>query len=49
MSRRVVFVTPVFPSFTGNGLAMRAAALLKLLSSWASVDLLGNTDLQRQG
>ncbi|MBA3994968.1 MAG: hypothetical protein C0469_15725 [Cyanobacteria bacterium DS2.3.42] len=40
MSRRVVFVTPVFPSFTGNGLAMRAAALLKLLSGWASVDLL---------
>lgn len=40
MSRRVVFVTPVFPSFTGNGLAMRAAAVLKLLSGWASVDLL---------
>ncbi len=40
MTRRVVFVTPVFPSFTGNGLAMRAAAVMRLLSRWANVDLL---------
>lgn len=40
MIQRVVFVTPVFPSFTGNGLAMRSAAVLKLLSRWAKVDLL---------
>lgn len=40
MIQRIVFVTPVFPSFTGNGLAMRAAAVLKLLSRWAKVDLL---------
>lgn len=40
MNRRVVYVTPVFPSFTGSGLAMRAAAGLKLLSRWATIDLL---------
>jgi len=40
MNRRVVYVTPVFPSFTGSGLAMRAAAALKLLSRWANIDLL---------
>jgi len=40
MSRRVVFVSPIFPSFSGSGLAMRAAAVLKLLSAWSIVDLL---------
>lgn len=40
MNRRVIFISPVFPSFTGSGLAMRAAAALKLLSRWATIDLL---------
>jgi glycosyltransferase involved in cell wall biosynthesis len=31
----VVFVSPTFPSFTGNGLSMRAAATLQLLATWA--------------
>ena len=31
-----VFVTPAFPSFRGNGLAMRAAATLALLSRWGT-------------
>lgn len=34
MSGSVVFVSPVCPSFRGNGLAMRAAATLHLLSKW---------------
>lgn len=40
MNKSIIFVTPVFPSFTGNGLAMRAAASLKLLSNLAPVHLL---------
>jgi len=41
MNQSVVFATPTFPSFRGNGLAMRAAATLSLLSAWgAEVDLL---------
>lgn len=36
MSRSVVFVSPTFPSFRGNGLAMRAAATLRLLSVWSA-------------
>jgi polysaccharide biosynthesis protein PslH len=32
--KTVVFIVPALPSFRGNGLVMRAAATLKLLSSW---------------
>lgn len=34
MTQSVIFATPTFPSFRGNGLAMRAAATLRLLSAW---------------
>jgi len=36
MAPSVLFLSPAVPAFTGNGLAMRAAATLKLLSSWAT-------------
>src|ERR1700693_4731421 len=39
--KRVVFIVPALPSFRGNGLVMRAAATLRLLSLWSdSVHLL---------
>jgi glycosyltransferase involved in cell wall biosynthesis len=34
--RSVLFISPVFPSFQGNGLAMRSAATLRMLSGWAA-------------
>ncbi len=37
---QVLFVTPVFPNTTGNGLAMRAGALLESLAKNSSVYLL---------
>jgi glycosyltransferase involved in cell wall biosynthesis len=41
MGQSVTFATPTFPSFRGNGLAMRAAATLRLLRAWgADVHLL---------
>ncbi len=36
MSNNVVLITPTFPALSGNGLSMRAATTLKLLSSWAT-------------
>lgn len=38
--QRILFVSPVIPTFTGNGLAMRAAAVLDALASRHVVSLL---------
>lgn len=36
LPQRVLFISPVIPAFAHNGLAMRAASVLKLLAQWRS-------------
>jgi glycosyltransferase involved in cell wall biosynthesis len=35
MTENVMLVTPIVPSFRANGLAMRAASIVKILSEWS--------------
>ena len=39
MSLEILYITPVIPTLTGNGLAMRAGMVLEALASRHSVSL----------